>query len=159
MEDLGTIAVRMRLYVAGPSVVLFWTLCRQTKMFLASVIGGMAKQYTLQYKSFRRADGRRLISPPAFLGTKLEAFHGRGAGDFLASHDLEDIITVVDGRPELSKEVRATSPQLREYLVAQVRALLQNENFVEALPAHLPGDIASQARVPELLNRLRLLTQ
>lgn len=89
----------------------------------------------------------------------MEAFHGRGAGDFLASHDLEDIITVVDGRPELSKEVRATSPQLREYLVAQVRALLQNENFVEALPAHLPGDIASQARVPELLNRLRLLTQ
>jgi predicted nucleotidyltransferase len=52
----------------------------------------------------------RLISPPAFLGTKFEAFHGRGAGDFLASHDLEDIITVVDGRPELTTEIRQASP-------------------------------------------------
>jgi predicted nucleotidyltransferase len=101
----------------------------------------------------------RLISPPAFLGTKLEAFHGRGAGDFLASHDLEDIITVVDGRPELSKEVREASLRLREYLVAQIRALLQNDNFLEALPAHLPGDTASQARLPELLSRLHALTQ
>ena len=101
----------------------------------------------------------RLISPPAFIGTKLEAFHGRGAGDFLASHDLEDIITVVDGRPELSKEVREASFQLREYLVAQIRALLQNHNFLEALPAHLPGDAASQARLPELLSRLRALTR
>jgi predicted nucleotidyltransferase len=101
----------------------------------------------------------RLISPPAFLGTKLEAFHGRGASDFLASHDLEDITTVVDGRLELINEVRQASPQLREYLAAQVQALLKNESFLEALPAHLPGDIASQARLPQLLNRLRLLTQ
>jgi len=86
-------------------------------------------------------------------------FYGRGNGDFLASHDLEDIITVIDGRPEVTKEIRQASPQLREYLVAQVRALLQNEKFLEALPAQLPGDIASQARLPELLNRLRLLTQ
>jgi hypothetical protein len=36
-----------------------------------------------------------------FVATKFEAFHGRGNNDHLASHDLEDIITVVDGRPEL----------------------------------------------------------
>jgi len=101
----------------------------------------------------------RLISPPTFLGTKLEAFYGRGAGDFLASHDLEDIITVVDGRPELSKEIREAPLQLREYLVAQLRALLQDDNFLEALPAHLPGDAASQARLPVLIRRLRALAQ
>jgi hypothetical protein len=100
-----------------------------------------------------------LISPPAFLGTKLEAFHGRGGGDFLASHDLEDIITLVDGRPELSKEVLRASRQLREYLAAQILALLQNENFIEAIPAHLPGDAASQSRLPELVRRLRALTR
>lgn len=101
----------------------------------------------------------RLISPPTFLGTKLEAFYGRGAGDFLASHDLEDIITVVDGPPELSKEIREAPLQLREYLVAQLRALLQDDNFLEALPAHLPGDAASQARLPVLIRRLRALAQ
>jgi hypothetical protein len=31
----------------------------------------------------------RLISAPSFLATKLEAFAGRGEGDYLASHDIE----------------------------------------------------------------------
>lgn len=33
----------------------------------------------------------RVISSPYFCATKFEAFEGRGAGDYLASHDLEDI--------------------------------------------------------------------
>jgi hypothetical protein len=40
----------------------------------------------------------RAITAPYFLGTKLEAFHGRGHLDYFASHDLEDLIAVVDGR-------------------------------------------------------------
>ncbi|MGH8371985.1 MAG: hypothetical protein ACRETO_04550, partial [Gammaproteobacteria bacterium] len=40
-----------------------------------------------------------LIAAPVFVATKLEAFHGRGNRDYLASHDLEDILTVVDSRP------------------------------------------------------------
>jgi hypothetical protein len=66
-------------------------------------------------ESVRLPSGRtiRLIAPPVFLATKLEAFHGRGGGDFLASHDLEDIAVVVDGRPGLVNEVatcQATKP-------------------------------------------------
>lgn len=38
----------------------------------------------------------RLISAPAFIASKLEAFHDRGQEDFLLSHDIEDIIAVVD---------------------------------------------------------------
>jgi hypothetical protein len=41
----------------------------------------------------------RVISGPTFVATKLEAFISRGGGDILSSHDLEDILTVVDGRP------------------------------------------------------------
>lgn len=40
----------------------------------------------------------RAISAPYFLGTKLEAFRGRGKGDYFASRDLEDFIAIVDGR-------------------------------------------------------------
>jgi predicted nucleotidyltransferase len=43
----------------------------------------------------------RLITAPFFLATKLEAFQGRGQRDFFASQDLEDVITVVDGRASL----------------------------------------------------------
>ena len=49
----------------------------------------------------------RLIAAPVFIATKLEAFKGRGNSDFLASHNLEDIVTVVDGRPQLADELRA----------------------------------------------------
>jgi len=38
----------------------------------------------------------RVIAAPLFLATKFEAFLGRGRNDFLASHDLEDLITVLD---------------------------------------------------------------
>ena len=46
----------------------------------------------------------RLITAPVFLATKLEAFDGRGNGDYLSSHDLGDLIAVVDGRSELLNE-------------------------------------------------------
>jgi predicted nucleotidyltransferase len=39
----------------------------------------------------------RAITPLYFVATKLEAFRGRGAGDYQASHDLEDILTVLSG--------------------------------------------------------------
>jgi hypothetical protein len=39
----------------------------------------------------------RVVTPALFVATKLEAFHGRGGDDVSASHDLEDIIAVVDG--------------------------------------------------------------
>ena len=48
----------------------------------------------------------KLIRAPYFLGTKLEAFFGRGKADYMASHDLEDLITVLDGRIEIVEEVQ-----------------------------------------------------
>jgi hypothetical protein len=100
----------------------------------------------------------RLITAPVFLATKIDAFRGRGAGDFLASHDLEDVIVLIDGRPELMHEVRGSDPELRTYIAGQMSSLLGNPLFLESLPGHLPGDEASQARLPLIRNRLRTLT-
>jgi hypothetical protein len=41
----------------------------------------------------------RVVTGPYFLATKIEAFYSRGKGDFIASHDMEDIVTLLDGRP------------------------------------------------------------
>jgi hypothetical protein len=49
----------------------------------------------------------RSITAPYFLATKLEAFQGRGKGDVFASHDLEDVIAVIDGRPAITEEIQA----------------------------------------------------
>jgi hypothetical protein len=99
----------------------------------------------------------RLITAPYFLATKLEAFHGRGRNDFRMSHDLEDIVTVVDGRPEITEEVHRAPADLRKYLSNEFRALLSNRDFLEALPGHLLPDAASQQRMNLVVNRMQQL--
>ena len=101
----------------------------------------------------------RLISAPAFIATKLEAFAGRGNSDYLFSHDLGDLIAVIDGRESLLQECRSSDKELRQYLRDRFSGLLAARGFVEALPGHLPGDMASQSRLPDLANKLRALAQ
>jgi len=99
----------------------------------------------------------RVISAPYFLGTKLEAFHGRGQKDYRLSRDIEDIATVIDGRREILEEVRTSETTLRKYLAKDFRMLLADPNFRDALPGHLPPDTASQGRISLLLNCMRSL--
>ncbi|MDX1915712.1 MAG: hypothetical protein SFU55_09025 [Methylophilus sp.] len=96
----------------------------------------------------------RLIAAPFFIATKLEAFEDRGKSDLLLSHDMEDIVTVVDGRPSLLEEMRQAPHELQAYMAEKFSALLQNEDFLSALQGYLPGDGASQARLPLLERRL-----
>ena len=100
----------------------------------------------------------RVVTPALFIATKLDAFHGRGGGDIVASHDLEDIIAVVDGRPEIVSEVAAASADVRDYIGREIRALLGNPDFVEALGGFLLPDAASQGRRSLLEARLRALS-
>ncbi len=96
----------------------------------------------------------RLISAPVFVATKFEAFLDRGRRDFLASHDLEDIINVLDGRPELVSEIFAAAPELRRYLATQCSALLAAPGFMNALPGLVIPDERLAERVKLLVSRL-----
>lgn len=98
----------------------------------------------------------RLITAPYFLATKLEAFRGRGMNDF-RSHDLEDIVTVIDGRPEIAGEVRLAAADLQKYLSEEFEALLSNRGFIDALPGHLLPDSASQQRLGLVVKRMQQL--
>lgn len=99
----------------------------------------------------------RIVTGPFFIATKLEAFKGRGEGDFLGSHDLEDLISVVDGRPALVAEVQAEAANLRAYLRAEIKGLLATSGFLDALPGYLLPDPASQSRIHIVLRRLEEL--
>jgi hypothetical protein len=99
----------------------------------------------------------RTINAPYFLGTKLEAFKGRGKRDYLASHDLEDFMAVVDGRQSLIAEVKGASSELKMYIADSVRLLLNESRFLDALPGYLLPDEASQGRIAQLLSKLREL--
>ena len=100
----------------------------------------------------------RLVTAPYFIATKLEAFKGRGNGDFF-SHDLEDLINVVDGRETLATEVHGENAALREYLRTEISGLLATARFLDALPGQLRPDPASQSRVRIVLQRLQELTR
>lgn len=100
-----------------------------------------------------------VISPPLFVATKLEAFHSRGNRDYGASHDVEDIITVVDGRPELLTEISGADAEVRDYLEDEMDTLLADSAFTSTLGYHLPGDAANQQRIPIILERLRKIAQ
>lgn len=93
----------------------------------------------------------RLVSAVAFVATKLEAFASRGARDFLSSHDLEDVLNIVDGREELADELAAAPAVLQHHIAAAFAALLAKPDFLNALP----GLIAEPERAPIVLARLR----
>lgn len=58
----------------------------------------------------------RAATPVLLVATKLCAWKGRGRGDLLRSLDVHDVLTLVDGRPELIDEFRGASPNLRTYI-------------------------------------------
>ena len=99
----------------------------------------------------------RVVTPVYFVASKLEAFHGRGAEDVTLSHDLEDIIAVIDGRAEIVGEIAEAESQVRRYINSEIGALLNNEDFVEALSGYLLPNAASQARRPLLEQRLKAM--
>ena len=96
----------------------------------------------------------RLVTPACFLATKLEAFEDRGAGDYLESHDLEDVLSVVDGRPEIVAELAQAEPQVRRYVAEVFARLLADDGFMNALPG-LVMDGSPSIRTPAAQERLK----
>ena len=93
----------------------------------------------------------RRISAPAFIATKLEAYLNRGSGDFLSSHDLEDVLTVTDGRPSLADELRTATPELQQFVRETIATLLSDARFEN----YLPGLLADDSRAGIVLERLK----
>jgi predicted nucleotidyltransferase len=95
----------------------------------------------------------RHLSAPYFLATKFEAFKDRGQNDVYLSHDLEDIITVVDGRAELLGEIAQSSLDVKAHIVSNIRALLAHPEIENALP----GIILRPIRAAIVLQRLQAI--
>lgn len=66
----------------------------------------------------------QIFKPAYFLATKLEAFSGRGAGDPYHK-DVEDMIILIDGRPELLEEVRQADFELKQFIINGICELIE----------------------------------
>lgn len=95
-----------------------------------------------------------LISAPAFLATKFEAFHSRGKADLIASHDFEDIVNVIEGRAAIVEEVGAGGTALRDYLAAQFAGIIAAPEFRNVLPGLVAFDELHGQRVAAVMQRM-----
>ena len=121
----------------------------------ADVLGFTNRWYK---KAFANATYRKLpsgksiktVTPVYFVATKFEAFSSRGKDDVMASPDLEDIITILVEVPTLEEELKQADKDVQRYISDQFKKLVLNKNYPHFLSAHLRGDQASQAFLPEL---------
>jgi hypothetical protein len=139
---------------------------RQQKMVLdvmpldATILGFSSRWFkaamdTAEEMEFEAELRIRVINPVYFCATKLEAFAGRGKGDYLSSHDLEDLVTVLDGREEIAQEIQSAPQDVQSYISSQIKQLLTEESFIDALPGYLLPDAATQARIEPLMIRMK----
>lgn len=97
----------------------------------------------------------RHLSSPYFMATKMEAFKDRGNNDVYLSHDLEDVITLVDGREELINELTSAPQDVREFVAQTVVGILRHTDFTNALP----GIVSQSTRTGLVLQRFRQISE
>ncbi len=85
----------------------------------------------------------QVVSPAYFIATKFEAFAGRWKDDFF-SHDLEDIIFIMENRQGLILELMDCSKELKGYFAIQTTLLL-NDEFLNVLPGLLNNTDSASA--------------
>jgi hypothetical protein len=101
----------------------------------------------------------KVVEAPYFLATKIEAFFSRGNNDYLGSHDLEDFVSVVNGRETIVQEIANSDKALRNFLAKQAAEWLENVQFLEALDGHLADEENLFVRKKIVIQRLKETAQ
>ncbi len=96
----------------------------------------------------------RIASAPYLIASKLEAFNNHGDNDLRVSEAITDIGSVLDGRAELCREVAESTEELQAFIRSQFKRLIESQDFLSDLEAHLPRDDYSGARTPFIRQRI-----
>jgi predicted nucleotidyltransferase len=101
----------------------------------------------------------KAVSPSLFLATKFEAFKDRGDKDYYGSKDLEDIVTLIDGRGRIVEEVAAAIPEVRDFLAGECARLLRHPDFADALIGHLSVLFGARSRASIVRERFETISK
>lgn len=96
-----------------------------------------------------------ILPAPCYLASKFEAFNDRGK-DYRTSHDIEDIIYIIDNRTTIVEEVEDTHPEVKKFLKIELEKLAGNNRFEEILSAHLHPLILEERQpiIEEKINKI-----
>jgi predicted nucleotidyltransferase len=116
-------------------------LCLDIIPLKETVLGFTNSWYPLAIKtaiSVELPNGKKLkhIDAPTFIATKIESFLSRGADNFM-HQDIEDIITVFNGREELPNEIEKSDHELKDYIQDKIGTFLEIATFTDLIPGHL----------------------
>lgn len=100
-----------------------------------------------------------MITAPYLIATKIEAYYGRGKGDLLMSHDIEDIIFVINGRQTIVEEIGSAGRKICKYLKKEFKGFFKNELFHESVSWTLPTDAESQRRQEIIMGRVKAISE
>jgi uncharacterized protein YpmS len=67
----------------------------------------------------------------------------------LDSHDVEDILTLLDGRSEIADEILHAESIMRKYISSQLKILQEHRDFDYAIAAASNGDAAREKMIGE----------
>jgi hypothetical protein len=139
--------------------------CRVDIMPIDSRELGMNSQWfreafeSAQLKSLDDETQAKVITRPMFLATKLAAFHDRGKLDLYGSHDLEDIVTIIDGCKNVVQEVKASPPEVQTYISKNLATIMQHADFDDALFGHLSSVFGGRERAPKVKEKFTAISE
>jgi len=78
----------------------------------------------------------RILSLPYFIASKLTAFRSR-AKDPRTSHDLEDVVYILDNRDDITEQLLSAPEDVKSYLYKEFSQLIDDGAIREAMMANL----------------------
>ena len=94
----------------------------------------------------------KILSAPCYLATKFEAFNNRGS-DYRISHDIEDIIYVIDNRTTIVEEVLESDPRINSFLKQELQKIVSRGLLTEVLLAHT-HPLMVEERIPIISEKI-----
>ncbi len=97
----------------------------------------------------------QILPAPCFLATKFEAFINRGT-DYRTSHDIEDIIYIIDNRINIVWEIENSPKEIIQFLQLEIYKIKNSGLYEEILSSHIHPLIIDmrQLIVEEKINKI-----
>jgi len=104
-------------------------------------------------KVFVKDEEILILPAPCFLATKFEAFNDRGT-DLRTSHDIEDIVYVLDNRVDIVQEINNTHLEIRKFLQSEIQNIIALGLMDDVLNAHI-HPIMRDERLPMVEEKIK----
>lgn len=126
-----------------------------------SVFGPSNKWYKIGFNDLRTAyvedQEIKILTAPCYLATKFEAFLDRG-NDYRTSHDIEDIMYIIDNRTNIVSEVIESDSKIRLFIAQQFQHIMDIGLLDEVLMAHI-HPIMLEERMPLVKEKIELIVK